>query len=373
MKQTLFILLLYLIPTFLLGQQGIQGVVLDAGSREPMSFASVYINGTTKGTYTDDAGQFILEDVSSSSLLVVGYLGYETQSMVIRGNSGFLTILMPRKDILISELLIEGKNRRPEFLKIFKEQVFGTDKYGKSVILKNDSVLIFSYPEDDEKNEGIFLKAFSVAPLIVILPHLGYQIEIDLVDFNLYGTENNISRCDHLGHYYFTELEPESIRKKEKYKRERKKVYYNSAMHFYRSLYNNSLKENGYLIIGYEKIDEKRIRYNHEFGTDKNIWGQLKIENMKGKRLSVYYYQEKNKPLDITMTKKWNKKEDINKKLERFILSTNFEFASSILFFNDTCFINPQGTIPDNNIAFIGYISRNKMGTLLPEDYDPEK
>lgn len=42
----------------------IEGQISDQGSGNPIPFATVYINGTTRGTTTDQMGQFFLKEIS---------------------------------------------------------------------------------------------------------------------------------------------------------------------------------------------------------------------------------------------------------------------------------------------------------------------
>ncbi|MDX1617978.1 MAG: TonB-dependent receptor [Balneolaceae bacterium] len=58
----------------------IVGYVYDSRTGDPLPGANVRIAGTSKGTATDDGGQFVLSGVSAGDqVLVVSYLGYETQ------------------------------------------------------------------------------------------------------------------------------------------------------------------------------------------------------------------------------------------------------------------------------------------------------
>ncbi len=75
------------------GDQGItvSGVVLDENG-DPLPGASVVEEGTKNGTTTDFEGNFKLSVESTSSLIVVSYLGYKTES--VQASESFMTIQM---------------------------------------------------------------------------------------------------------------------------------------------------------------------------------------------------------------------------------------------------------------------------------------
>ena len=58
-------------------QQGkkVTGVVVDA-TGEPVIGANVVVKGTTNGTITDFDGNYTIEGVSASDVLVFSYIGY---------------------------------------------------------------------------------------------------------------------------------------------------------------------------------------------------------------------------------------------------------------------------------------------------------
>ncbi|MDL2241904.1 hypothetical protein LJB91_03255 [Bacteroidales bacterium OttesenSCG-928-L03] len=89
----------------------------------------------------------------------------------------------------------------------------------------------------------------------------------------------------------------------------------------------------------------------------------------------IYYYPgKKGKPLDLK--KEINKRAEsgsISKVLEKYVEKRKSSLTSTIYFTSDTCRISPNGVIPDARIMFGGYIGNNKVGALLPHDYEPEE
>ncbi|MDD5185400.1 MAG: carboxypeptidase-like regulatory domain-containing protein [Paludibacter sp.] len=71
--------MLFCLNDFLNGQNSVKGLVLNLENQNPVSDATVYINGTTRGTSTDSNGLFELKDVSYPCQLMVRQVGYEMQ------------------------------------------------------------------------------------------------------------------------------------------------------------------------------------------------------------------------------------------------------------------------------------------------------
>src|SRR5512133_2601226 len=59
----------------------IRGKITDANTGDPVSFASVSLKGTTVGTNTDNEGKFIIETNVASDIIVISFIGYQTESI----------------------------------------------------------------------------------------------------------------------------------------------------------------------------------------------------------------------------------------------------------------------------------------------------
>ncbi len=78
-KSGIWFSLLILMCRIASGQHIISGKVLEQDTGEPLSFATIILEGTTSGTITNVDGFFTLLDVPDTLLkLVISYLGYET-------------------------------------------------------------------------------------------------------------------------------------------------------------------------------------------------------------------------------------------------------------------------------------------------------
>ncbi len=90
----------------LISARAIKGTVVDAANDEPLIAASVQVEGTSKGMMTDMNGNFTL-DVNDGETLVVTYVGYVTQRIVIQGQTN-LTIRMVEDSQLLNEVVVVG-------------------------------------------------------------------------------------------------------------------------------------------------------------------------------------------------------------------------------------------------------------------------
>jgi len=132
---------------------------------------------------------------------------------------------------------------------------------------------------------------------------------------------------------------------------------------------------NGYLILIKEEDKESnKTSYSYyDFSLTKEISGEKRIEGLENQKLIIHYFSKDRKPVDLEMAAENATTEDAKNKIwGKYLSKRDKESVSRIYFMNDTCYISASGTVPDNNIMFDGYISRNKIGSLLPEDYYPE-
>lgn len=84
----------------------IKGHVIDE-KKEPIIGASILVKGTSEGTITDYDGNFSLKEVPGNAVLVVSYMGYETQEILLN-NRKEIKISMRENTQLIDEVVVVG-------------------------------------------------------------------------------------------------------------------------------------------------------------------------------------------------------------------------------------------------------------------------
>ena len=87
------------------GNRMVTGVVLD-GNGEPIIGANVVEKGTTNGTVTDIDGKFTM-NVGDGSLLLVSYIGFQSQNVMVDGQSD-LTVRLREDTQNLEEVVVVG-------------------------------------------------------------------------------------------------------------------------------------------------------------------------------------------------------------------------------------------------------------------------
>ena len=388
---TLTLSLILFLPAHLFAQSTIRGIVFDSLTLEPLPMATVYINGTTQGTTTDNNGRFELKDVSLPATVVFSYVGYQPKALVLNNNPGKLTIgLTP--NIELPEILVSGKKNKADKVNMekFKSMFLGDDRWGKRAAIKNENVLVFDnsaessyfirkirntsfiipfasndrvvisnvYDDTVKVNKSVFT-AWAYEPLIIDLPLLGYELYVDLVEFSVLQV-NNITTCNILGYFYYKPYEKLSKRKTRTIEENRKQAYYGSSQHFLRSLAKDRLAENGYVLTmpGEVVKGKKSISMNvpvdlANYSADQGD-SLIQIYGLNNKNLKIrYYHGSYGKPANF----------------EEYYPGIRFYSESGISFLKDTCVFRKDGILVDNSIRFTGDISKRRVGACLPDDY----
>lgn len=84
----------------------IEGIIRDGKTGEPLPGVNILVKGTTKGTVTDLEGKFKI-DAEKNSILVVSFIGYESQEYRI-GNESFILINLNEDSKSLDEFVIVG-------------------------------------------------------------------------------------------------------------------------------------------------------------------------------------------------------------------------------------------------------------------------
>jgi len=397
---TLRILVFFLIciNSSVSGQLILSGVVQDDDNKNPITDATVYINGTTIGSSTDLNGLFTLTGVILPCKIVVSRVGYNLKTLLLTDySSDKLIILLKQKTIQLSEIEVTGKNSRATNVAKFSGYFLGSDTWSSKTFLKNEQVLEFknysdTFIEKTDTTNYVILKSdnnelsqdentvfhtkifdiFSVkaqAPIVVDFPALGYKIFIDLVNFYLIKSPTN-TICKYLAYYYYQPYEFKNKTTERKYMKNRQEAFYNSREHFCRMLFQNKLKKNGYLVVSsieddYASVQSQFTNLN-DFIVYKNE-NEAQIIGLKGKEFHIYgFYTHDNKPIDMSKPKEYK-----YSSVDEFWLG-HYSFLrnkSIIKFASDTCIIRSDGTIFDNNIMFGGKMIKKKIDAMIPDIY----
>lgn len=168
-----FCWVLLILPSSLLAQLVVNGYVFEAASNEPMLGVSVFYDGTTVGTITDETGYFELKTKElMTTNLVISNIGFLTQ--VFDGDkAGFLDkIYLKDNTVQLNEVVLFPDTwSRKKKLRLFRKEFLGGTKAGlKSRILNEEDIRLYY---DESKNT---LFAFTLKPILISNTYLGYNI-----------------------------------------------------------------------------------------------------------------------------------------------------------------------------------------------------
>jgi hypothetical protein len=334
----------------------IHGKVVDEKSGTALTNASVFCQNTTTGTISSSEGLFALRLNNGGYDLVVSYTGYETQ--VLRVSNSMKdkdSILVQMKEenksmgevaVMGSAIVADGWNKYGQF---FLDHFIGTSTNAGQCTIENKDAISFYFYKKRNK-----LKVKAKEEVVIINQALGYKIHYQLDSFvNDYNT--NIS--SYTGYPLFENLTG-TADQQQVWSKNRYRSYIGSRLHFMRSWYDSTLKDEGFDIEtlnapGSDKGTHLDNPYDPSIYTldsgtvDININGSIRV---------TYHNQVPDKNYLIQ---------------NRFPLSAKVQVSALDM---------PSGfSIEENGYFFeqseitnMGYWAWKKIAELVPYDYNPE-
>lgn len=251
-------LIVLLLPFFIMNgyaQEVIQGRVLDEETKQAIPNASVYINNTSIGMKTNDIGAFRIYPQKLYKDLVISVVGYEKTIVEIRKISTNYTIYLKRKENTLNEVNITfDKNAWKKWGDIFSKILLGAEvQYSKGCEIMNPKDVNFYYDEDEGS-----LTVTTDKTLVVKNIDLGYNLNIDIDNFKYFFIDDQLLYSSTVN---YEELNLKG-RKKSNIQISTNYTYYGSKRHFYQSLYNKKLEEEGFTLCAFEgkrNIEKDRV------------------------------------------------------------------------------------------------------------------
>jgi len=330
------LLLLCTIDVF---SQYIKGKVVDEFD-QPLASATVYYEGTTYVTLTDEEGKFnLVYDAKINRPLVVSYLGYNTAYVATYTTDVMLKIIMEQATNSLKEVVIK-KDRfsRKEKLAIFRERFLGITRFGLKTVIENEDDIAFEY--DEEKR---MLKAYSDKPLQIFNRSLGYKINYELVDFEIRFSKVSLHPHTVTHSFYSGYTRFEEITTTASIIRNREAAYQGSPMHFFRCLKDGS-------------------------------WGKDSFQLFEKGLLTS--------PEDHFKVSKEDESYKVSIKKQNFVDLKDFKFTavfgllfdggdqSTVYFYSDVIYIDDFGNLlSTRDVAFSGAIQSKRVGDTLPINY----
>lgn len=95
-----------MLPITLLAQQTVKGIITDDNSL-PLPGASVLVKGTSTGAVSDFDGKFTINLNNTPSTLIISYLGYVTQEIIITSQQN-ITVVLEGNQQTLDEVVVIG-------------------------------------------------------------------------------------------------------------------------------------------------------------------------------------------------------------------------------------------------------------------------
>jgi len=325
MKKSILFILLFsnVIISF---SQIIKGTILDKKTGNKIDYAAIYLSGTFVGTYTDKNGNFQLDISKNASIpLSVSAVGYQSVTLSDFSITKPVTIYLTPKVYNLNEVVINAKSlssERRANLVLFKNEFLGTTSIAKKCKILNENDLTFNYNSDMDT-----LRAYANKPLQIENRGLGYKITFFLDTFEY---DKKKLAFFFKGKILFTEDMASEGSQRKSIKLARKSAYKGSRMHFFRELWLDNLKAEGFIVqnksgenlpykqIVFEESDHKKYLSYKEY-------------------LVITYYSEAN--------------------------------TSCLVFLTDRVFFDRTGYFDDSGISWQGQMAAQRIGDLLPYEY----
>jgi hypothetical protein len=359
-KSLIFVVLLPISLSSVFGQTGtIKGRIRDNNTLEPIPYATIYINFTMIGTYSNQSGEFTLENVPlGQHELIVSHAAFQlNQSNIILKDSIPVFRDIKLKGQILNEIMVSSKkdNQWKEQLKRFNLLFFGIGPYSKQCKILNPWVLEFK-----ADNNGSFSAEASV-PLNIENLSLGYQLTYQLKQFKTTPTNYTIS-----GVVWFQQIVTVDSALIELWDSRRRDVYLGSQRHLFKAIIDNRVIEEGFEM--YKDISGvpdivRQSRFLLNVNTSlRKVTSADVVASKTGNnqnlvkfpsRTEVHYIRKKSPPKiyrNLTVPISW--------------LEVN---GGSLNISNQGIALNPS------KLYASGAMSESRVSELLPYDYQPTK
>lgn len=377
----------------------IAGTVIDSQTKKPLVGASIYLNNTTRATTSAEDGAFTLKNIPQGNYqLIISYIGYASSSIKVAGQSAnALKIELQPSQTFLNEVTIGTNPHWDQHFLLF--QIFFLGKGMQQCTIENPKSLFFKY------SKSYVLTAEASKPLIIDNQALGYRVYYELTSF---VHRNN--RTSYLGYTHFEEMKPANNAEEKKWKANRENAYYGSFTHFIRSLVNNQIAEDNFVV--------KRLTKAESFSFSRLILQKWKGDEFKSTDTLVSTlwngidYDPKDTTAMADTTKKWGSKAGYNilypqtlsadsilaktiivgkyklsfsnslfitykKKNANWVQDNQNQpgYPTSILtMYKADTFVDSRGFLADPNAVIQeGFWATYRVADQLPDDYEPDK
>jgi len=284
----------------------VSGCITDAEDGDPVPAVAVFFTNTTVGTTTDMEGNYRLRIPGEGSYsLTVSHVGYQSVVKEIDPESSAVVFNVALKILELDEVKVSAGIRfRQRDINLFWSNILGK-KPSTRTIQATNAEKVYYYFNPDTK----ILKVTCREPLEIINYETGFQIQC-MLDYFTHDYNTDITSWDYKA--IFTELKPDNDRQKNNWEKKRKEVYQVSIPKFIKSLYNNSLQNDGFVLMSVRppgQIDPVQgrtdafrklsSRINPDDILTENSTDNSKLLNLSDQQIMLFSYGRPVKEIDI--------------------------------------------------------------------------
>jgi len=353
----------------------IKGRVTDIETQLPLKGASVYINNTTKGSVTNDNGDFELGPLQPGRYeIVASFVGYDPllYSAEIKSSNLRISFKVEKKEEVLREVLVLTSELRKRYLDIFKKYVIGQTIAADRCQIKNIEEVQFASGETKDE-----IVAYTEKALVIENPELGYTIHFDLIEFYYDKATNG---AYFFGYTRFVDWGKDEKTKK-KWIRKRREAYDGSTVHFFRSLVNKQLAKEGftvYQLLNMQK--EKKDSAGMTVTIQKNTKGmQIASKAIEDSMIRIYP-DSVYRIYELRLNDGWRVMYSKNTDLKTEMMRKNFisgqpstGTVSGLRLREEPVLVNERGIIlTPIRLFYDGIWGYERLANMLPEDYEVE-
>jgi hypothetical protein len=345
----------------------VNGNVLD-DRRQALPGATVFLGGTRYITASDTAGYFMLTNLKAGAYkVIVKVVGFKplVRDIVLRDKDVQVNLQLEPDTKYLKSVTVRPDKSWLDNLQLFRKQFLGETENADQCKFVNPGVLNFTY---DKKTGDLSAEADEM--LVIRNLQLGYQVSYVLTRFRYNNERGSVV---YEGFPTFRELRgtPEE---EAQWKANRRAAFLGSVHHFIRSIYDQNSKAEGFAVykirnrapFGFPnpnkhspKLDYKPVSFDSLLTVVDTGRKLLSFSD----ELYVVYTKEK-EPIGYTIGQHSLAGLYGNGSMSKGQVSIVTGFAPVMIFENGTF-------QPTAGLYFEGYMGWEKVGDLMPLDYDP--
>lgn len=392
------LLIFYLLPLVSFSQYILKGKVVNGENEESIPIANLFLNNTTNGTSSGINGDFEMRILPGNHELVVSHIGFEPliYQLPEATSHPYLIIRLKPIELDFEAVKVVGTRDKSWYFNLerFKYHFLGNSKMAEKCVIANPEVLII----DHDRSERT-LKVNSKDYLVIDNPSLGYKLNFLLQEFYL---EEKLGKVFFVGYPYFEENLPKNKLRVKSIEKRRLEAFHGSSMHWIRMLVHDQLVESQYKMYGIRReLKEEESSSDDLVLNGESIKLSLKIDTLNADSLASKKIGNLKKPeyreviIDSLLTRDqilgqnedgeyyikyphiikvefMGEKEEPN--FGGFLNGPPKPFQTTYIHLQkELVFIDPAGYVRSpSDIFFEGYMGWEKVGALLPIDYQPD-